>query len=57
VAELLHLPYKPLLVVAIGKPAERIVLKACNEGDTLTYYREEGIHYVPKINVNDLIIE
>ena len=57
VAELLHLPYKPLLVVAIGKPRERIVLKACNEGDSLTYYREEGIHYVPKININDLIIE
>jgi nitroreductase len=55
--KLLALPYEPLLVLAIGKPAEHIELKPCNAGDTLTYYREEGIHYVPKINVNDLIIE
>ena len=54
--ELLALPYEPLLVLAIGKPAEHIELKPCNEGDTLTYYREEGVHYVPKIMIDDLII-
>lgn len=57
ISELLKLPYEPLLVLAIGKPAEHIELKPCNEGDTLTYYREDGVHYVPKINVNDLIIK
>ncbi len=57
IAEKLALPYEPLLVLAIGRPAERIELKPCNEGDSLTYYRNEGIHYVPKINVNDLIIK
>ena len=57
IAEKLALPYEPLLVLAIGRPAERIELKACNEGDSLTYYRNEGVHYVPKINVNDLIIK
>lgn len=57
IAEKLSLPYEPLLVLAIGRPAERIELKACNEGDTLTYYRQDGIHYVPKININDLIIK
>ena len=55
--ELLKLPYEPLLVLAIGKPAEHIELKACNEGDSLTYYRDKGVHYVPKINLNDLIIK
>ena len=55
--ELLSLPYEPLLVLAIGKPAERIELKPCNEGDNLTYYREEGVHYVPKIKIEDLIIK
>ncbi len=57
IAEKLALPYEPLLVLAIGRPAERIELKPCNEGDSLTYYRNEGVHYVPKINVNDLIIK
>lgn len=55
--EILHLSYEPLLVIAIGRPAERIELKPCNEGDTLTYYREEGTHYVPKIKIDDLIIK
>lgn len=55
--ELLALPYEPLLVLAIGKPAEHIELKPCNAGDTLTYYREEGVHYVPKIKIDDLIIK
>lgn len=55
--EMLDLPYEPLLVIAIGKPAERIELRPCNEGDTLTYYREGGTHYVPKIKIDDLIIK
>ena len=55
--EILHLSYEPLLVIAIGRPAESIELKPCNEGDTLTYYREEGTHYVPKIKIDDLIIK
>jgi hypothetical protein len=44
-------------VLAIGRPAERIELKECDEGDNLTYYSEEGVHYVPKIRVDDLIIK
>jgi nitroreductase len=57
VKALLGLKYEPLLVLAIGRPAERIVLKECGEGDSLTYYREDGVHYVPKIRVEDLIIK
>lgn len=55
--ELLGLKYEPLLVLAIGRPAERIELEECGEGDNLTYYREGGVHYVPKIRVDDLIIK
>jgi nitroreductase len=55
--ELLGLKYEPLLVLAIGRPAERIELKECGEGENLTYYREGGVHYVPKIRVDDLIIK
>ena len=57
VREKLALKYEPLLVIAIGRPAERIELKECSEGDPLTYYRENGIHYVPKIKIDDLILK
>ena len=55
--EELNLLYEPLLVIAIGRPAEKIVLRECREGDNLTYYREEGTHYVPKITTEDLILK
>ena len=57
IREVLALPYEPLLVLAIGRPNERISIVECREGDSLTYYREGGIHYVPKININDLILK
>ena len=57
IKEALQLPYDPVLVIAIGRPAERIELVECSEGDPLTYYRKDGVHYVPKIRVDDLIIK
>lgn len=57
IKEVLNLPYEPVLVIAFGRPAEHIELVECSEGDSLTYYRKDGIHYVPKIRVDDLIIK
>ena len=57
IKEALNLPHDPLLVLAIGRPAERIELVECCEGDSLAYYRNEGVHYVPKIRVDDLILK
>ena len=57
IKELLKLPYDPVLVIAICRPAERIELVECSQGDSLTYYRNDGVHYVPKIRVDDLIIK
>lgn len=57
IKEALNLPYEPVLVIAIGRPAEHIELVECSEGDSLTYYRNDSIHYVPKIRVDDLIIK
>ena len=54
--EELGLEYEPLLVLAIGRPKEDIELRDCHPGDNLNYYREGDTHYVPKINVNDLIL-
>ena len=53
----LSLQMKPLAVLAVGKPAERIFLMPCSEGDPLAYYRKDGVHYVPKIKLEDLIID
>ena len=57
IKEALNLPYEPVLVIAIGRPAEHIELVECSEGDSLTYYRNNGVHYVPKIRVDELIIK
>lgn len=57
IKEVLNLPYEPVLVIAFGRPAEHIELVECSECDSLTYYRKDGIHYVPKIRVDDLIIK
>ena len=53
----LGLDLEPLLVVAIGKGTDRIELLPADEGRSLAYYRRDGIHYVPKLRADDLIIE
>ncbi len=53
----LHLPLEPLLVVAIGKGAERIELTTVDADAERAYYRRDGIHYVPKLRTEDLILE
>jgi hypothetical protein len=53
----LQLPYKPVLVIAIGKSAEDIKLVDIKEGDDHSYYRKDGVHYVPKVVVEDLTIK
>lgn len=51
------LEWEPLLVVAIGRGAERIVLTEIGAGDDRAYYRRDGVHYVPKIRLEELILE
>ena len=53
----LQLPHKPLLVIAVGKSGEKVQLVDIRDGDDHAYYRENGVHYVPKVVVEDLIIE
>lgn len=53
----LALPYEPLLLLAIGRSAEKIVLKEIAPEDSHAYYRVDGIHYVPKISSDDLLIK
>ena len=52
-----ELRWEPLLILAIGKGAERIELVEIGAEDDRTYYRKEGVHCVPKILPKELIIE
>jgi hypothetical protein len=45
-------------VVAIGKPAETIRLVEIGAEDNKNYWRDEqGVHYVPKVALDELIIK
>lgn len=50
------LQYEPLLVLAIGKGSEKIELTEIAPSESHNYYRKDGVHYVPKIGLKDLII-
>lgn len=56
IKENLSLPYEPLVVLPIGKSIENIQLVDMPADGGCNYYRENGIHYVPKLSVDDLII-
>lgn len=47
----------PLLVVAVGKPDETIVIKEIDKGESTKYYRDENdVHYVPKRKLEDILL-
>ena len=54
--EALKLPLRPLAVLAFGKGTERIFLMPAGKDGSLTYYRKDGVHFVPKLGVDDLLI-
>ena len=58
-ARLLEIPerYKILLMVALGKPKEKVVLEVLEEGGDQRYWRDaDGTHHVPKRRLEDIII-
>lgn len=56
VKDALGLALDPLAVLAVGKGIERIELVDVRAGDDLRYYRKDGVHYVPKIRLEDLVL-
>jgi len=56
IREALGLTLEPQLIIALGRSAERIEVVDIAEGESQSYYRENGTHYVPKLRTEDLII-
>ena len=54
--EALQLPLEPLLVLAIGKGIEKIELVPSTPDASRAYSRRDGVHYVPKLQLPDLLI-
>lgn len=49
--------YEILLVIALGKPAETVVLEKMGENRDVKYWRDENdLHHVPKRDLGELII-
>lgn len=47
---------EPLLILSIGRGIERIELVEIGQEEPHAYYRRDGIHYVPKVRLADLIL-
>lgn len=57
ITEEFHLPYEPLAILAIGSGAETIRLVPTGVDESRAYYRNEaGVHFVPKVRPEELII-
>jgi nitroreductase len=49
--------YEILLVLALGKPKEKVVLETVGPDGNIQYWRDaEQVHHVPKRSLDDLII-
>lgn len=55
--EAFGLRYDPLLVIAVGKGAEKIQITHIHPDDDHKYYRKDGLHFVPKIPASELLLD
>ncbi len=56
IREAFDLPYEPLMILAIGRGIERIELTPIGADESRAYYRRDGVHYVPKVRLEELIL-
>ena len=49
--------YQPLLVVALGEPAETVVVETVGtDGDIRYWHDTDGVHHVPKRRLTDILL-
>ncbi|MBN1755384.1 nitroreductase family protein [bacterium] len=49
--------YDIVLVVALGKPKEKVVVEEVKDGDTRYWRDDAGTHHVPKWRVDELVLD
>jgi nitroreductase len=57
--ETLNIPerYEILLVIALGRPVETVILETVKPDGNIKYWRDgEGRHYVPKRSLDDIVL-
>ena len=48
--------YVPRLVVSLGVPGERVELDSVTDGDIRYYRRDDDVHVVPKLSLDEILI-
>lgn len=56
IREAFDLPFDPLAVLCVGKGIEHFKLVPIQESESHAYYRKDGIHYIPKLTLSDLML-
>ena len=46
----------PQLILGLGRPDEKVVITDADEDGSVTYYRKDGVHYVQKRSLKDIIL-